>query len=139
MSTAATAQKRRLCGSTLIEVMLAVLILVIALIGTSSTYVLGRRFVVSQRYCQAAAQLAAQKLEQLKAAGYDDPNGALDVGEYEEERTVGTQSYHRHTQIETTAAPTAEVPKPCKKVTVTILWSYVTDQHKVSLVTYIGP
>jgi hypothetical protein len=116
--------------------MLAILILTIAFTGISSTYVSGRRFVVCQQYYQTAAQLASEKFEDLKTFSYDD----IGVGEEEEEFSVDGQPYLRQTQIELTMDPTAEVPKPCKKVTVTIQWSlYGTDIRQASLVTYIGP
>jgi Tfp pilus assembly protein PilV len=116
--------------------MVAALILVIALIGTSSTYVSGRWQIANQRYYRAAAQLASQKLEELKANGYDNIN----VGQDDEELTIGGLTYERRTQTVLTAAPSAEVPKPCKKATVTIRWSLRGEnQHEARLVTYIGP
>jgi prepilin-type N-terminal cleavage/methylation domain-containing protein len=119
---------------TLIEVMTAVVIMVIALIGTSYAYVQARRFVVNQRYSRVAVQLAAQKIETLKAVGY---NGiALSIPQ--EKLTVGGQSYLRQTQVSLTAAPTTDVPNPCKEIMVTVLWSLGTNQHQVTLTTYIG-
>jgi prepilin-type N-terminal cleavage/methylation domain-containing protein len=131
--TVATKDRRR--GVTLIEVMLAVLILVIALIGTSSTYVTGRQYIVNQRYYRTAAQLASQKLEGLKATGYDLIGDANAV----EQLSIDGLTYQRRTQTQLTATPTAEVPKPCKKATVTIVWSLAGTQHQARLVTYIGP
>jgi prepilin-type N-terminal cleavage/methylation domain-containing protein len=120
---------------TLIEVMLAVLIIAITLICTPYTYVLARRFVVNQRYSRAAVQLAAQKIETLKAAGYSGIASSIP----EETLTVGEQSFLRQTQVSLTAAPTAAIPKPCKELMVTVLWPLGTSQHQVTLVTYIGP
>jgi Tfp pilus assembly protein PilV len=127
--------KNRCGGLTLVEVMLAVLILIISLIGTSLTYVSGRRFLVGQQYYRAAVQLASQKLEELKASGYDNIN----EGEEEEEVSMNGLTYIRHTQIELTADPTAGVPMPCEKATVTIVWTLGADQHETQLVIYIGP
>jgi Tfp pilus assembly protein PilV len=127
---------RRRHGTSLIEVMLAVLILVIAVIGVTSTYVSGRRELVNQRYYQSAAQLAAQSIEELKASGY----AAISESEEEEELTVNGLTYVRNTQTELTAAPSTEVPKPCYKATVTITWSLAEgNQHEARFVTYIGP
>lgn len=123
-------------GTSLVEVMLAVLIMVIVLMGVSSVYVSGRRELVKQRYYQAAAQLASQSLEELKASGYADVN----EGEVEEEFTVNGLTYVRSTLTELTATPSTEVPQPCKKVTVAITWSLAGgDQHQARFVTYIGP
>jgi Tfp pilus assembly protein PilV len=123
-------------GSTLIEVMLAAAILVIAVLGTSSSFVSGRRFIVNQRYYQAAAHLASQKLEQIKAAGYPDVN----EGQENEEVSLFGDDYQRHTIVALTAVPTTSLPQPCKKVTVTIQWTGpARDVHQAKLVTYIGP
>lgn len=136
MSATVACGDRQRRGLSLIEVMLAVLVLVIALTGVSYTYVSGRRFVVTQQNYQAAAQLASQKFEDLKSLGYDN----IVIGKEVEELSVDGQSYLRQTQIEMTEAPSATVPKPCKKATVIVKWSfYDKDRHQANLVTYIGP
>jgi Tfp pilus assembly protein PilV len=128
--------RRTKAGSALIELMLAIVILIIALLGTSTTYVSGRRQIVSQRYYQAAAQLASQKLEEAKATGY----AGLAEGEENETIPMYELTYHRHTVTALTAAPTPEVPKPCKKVTVTIQWTGTArDTHQTEFITYVGP
>ena len=123
-------------GMTLIEVMLAITILAIVLIGTSSMYVSGRRHITSQHKYQAVVQLAGQKLEELKGTGYP----GIAVGETQEELSVSGINCTRQTKIELTAAPTADFPKPCKKVTVTVTWTGAAQEDRqVKLVTYIGP
>lgn len=123
-------------GMTLIEVMLAITILMIVLIGTSSMYVSGRRYVNSQQKYQVAAQLASQRLEQLKGAGYL----GIAVGQTEEELTAAGLTCKRQTTIQLTAAPTTDFPKPCKKVTVAVTWTDVAQEDRqVKLATYIGP
>jgi Tfp pilus assembly protein PilV len=123
-------------GSTLVELMLAIVILLIALIGTSTTYVSGRQQIVNQRYYQMAAHFASQKLEDIKANSYLD----LDEGEVTEELSLSGITYQRITEVVLTAAPSADVPQPCKKVTVTIQWTgHAGDRHEAKLVTYIGP
>jgi Tfp pilus assembly protein PilV len=122
-------------GTSIVETMLAILILVIVLIGTSSMFVSGRRHLIHQRDYQAAAQLAAQKIEECKAIGYAD----LSEGAETEEISVNGLTYTINTQTVLTATPTSELPKPCKKVTVNITWSYSKDRHQASIVTYIGP
>jgi Tfp pilus assembly protein PilV len=122
-------------GLTLVEVMLAIAILIIALVGTSLMYASGRRFLVGQQHYRMAVQLASQKLEQLKASGYDN----IAEGEEEREFLIDGLTYLRHTQVELTADPTADMPMPCKKATVTTVWSSGADQHETQLVIYIGP
>jgi len=133
VSIAAKHARRR--GTSITEVMLAALVLVIAILGISSAYVSGRRFVVSQQHYQIATQLASQKFEDLKTLGYNN----IVEGEEDEELSVNGQSYQRRTQIEMTAEPSAEVPRPCMKATVTIEWSLDGAEHRqANLVTYIG-
>lgn len=123
-------------GSTLIEAMLAVTILVIAIFGTSSTFIRGRKQIVSQQYYRAAAHLASQKIEQIKSNAYSDINDANTT----ENLNMYGYTYQRHTEIKITATPTANLPKPCKKVTVTIDWTgSARDAHEVKFVTYVGP
>jgi hypothetical protein len=115
--------------------MLAITILVIALIGTSSMFVSGRRHLIHQRDYQAAAQLAAQEIEECKTIGYEN----LPEGTVSEHISVNGLAYTINTQTVLTATPKSELPKPCKKVTVNITWSYSRDRHQANLVTYIGP
>ncbi|MBN2019842.1 MAG: prepilin-type N-terminal cleavage/methylation domain-containing protein [Sedimentisphaerales bacterium] len=122
-------------GMTMIEVMVAAVILVIALIGTSAMFVSGRKHIMSQQFYRASAQLASQKLEELKATGYD----SVPVGQNEEQVSWNGVAYTRQTDVALTASPTAGTPKPCKKITVTISWSLAAGQHEARLVTYIGP
>ncbi len=135
VTSVATAKGAVRCGSTMVEVMIAAIILVIALIGTSVSFFSGRRHLINQQFYRAAAHLASQKLEELKARGYD--NVAED--DVEEQLSFNGVSYQRRTVTELTAGPTPQTPKPCKKATVTISWSVVNDQHQATLVTYIGP
>lgn len=131
-----TAVRRLALGSTLIEVMLAIAILIIAVFGTSSMFVTGRKQIVGQEHYRAAANLASQKIEEIKAIAYADVNEMED----DEELEMYGWTYQRHTEIEITATPTAELPKPCKKVTVNIGWTgSAGDAHAVKLVTYLGP
>jgi prepilin-type N-terminal cleavage/methylation domain-containing protein len=135
-ATTSIGGKVRRGGMTLIEVMVAITILMIALIGTSSMYVSGRRYVGSQQKYQVAAQLASQRLEELKAVGYP----GITVGETEEELSVCGLNCKRYSRIELTAEPTADFPKPCKKVTVVVVWpGAAQEDREVKLVTYIGP
>jgi type II secretory pathway pseudopilin PulG len=131
-----TAVSRLALGSTLIEVMLAIAILIIAIFGTSTSFVTGRKQIVGQQHYRAAAHLASQKIEEIKATAYPDVNEIED----DEELEMYGWTYHRHTKINLTATPTADLPKPCKKVTVTIGWTgSAGDAHEVKLVTYVGP
>jgi type II secretory pathway pseudopilin PulG len=136
VSTAAAKAKNRRIGFALIELMLAIAILTIVVLGISTSYVSGRRQIISQQYYRAAAQLASQKLEEIKATGY---SGTAEGGE-EEELSLYGLTFQRNTNIELTEEPSADVPKPCYKVTMTISWvGTAQDQHEAKIVTYLGP
>jgi Tfp pilus assembly protein PilV len=122
-------------GMTMIEVMIAAAIIVIAVIGTMATFVSGRKFIIDQQYYREAAQLASQKFENLKADGYTK----IVEGEHTEHEIFNGITYQIETLIEMSSAPSATIPKPCKRVTVTISWAVIKDNHKAVLVTYIGP
>ena len=128
-------KRNRRRGMTMVEVMIAAVILVIALIGTSSSFVNGRRQLINQQFYRAAAQIASQKLEELKATGYE----LIPIGTTQDSVSFNGLTFNRQTVTQLISAPTAETPKPCKRVAVTISWSVVTDQHQARLVTYIGP
>jgi type II secretory pathway pseudopilin PulG len=136
VSPVAATKNGRRTGSALIELMLAITILIIVLLGTSTSYVSGRRQIVSQQHYQAAAELASQKLEEIKAVGYS----GLAEGEQDEELPLYGRTYHRNTKIELTGVPSVDVPKPCKKVAVTITWAGMAQEpHEAKIVTYVGP
>jgi type II secretory pathway pseudopilin PulG len=134
-SKSVTTLNRRNHGMTLIEVTIAAAIIVIAVIGTMATFVSGRKFIVDQQFYREAAQLASQKFEELKADGYDK----VLEGDNNEQHTYNGITYDVQTLIEPCSAPSVTIPKPCKKVTVTISWTVITDNHEAVLVTYIGP
>jgi Tfp pilus assembly protein PilV len=133
-----TIPKRAARGVNLIETMLALLIMTIVMIGTSMMHARGRQLVVSQEYYQKAAQLATQKLEEIKAMKYDN----IAAGDVQEEVTVDGLSYQILKHIALTATATTELPKPCKEATVTIRWTLGARQrerHEATFTTYIGP
>jgi type II secretory pathway pseudopilin PulG len=128
-------------GLTLVELVVAMLVTIISLLGVSSAYVSGRKQIIKQSQYQQAVELTCGKLEEMKAQGYSalvvDEDEGQDPGE---EIPVSGLTYVRYTSTELTATPTAQVPNPCKKLTVTVQWtSLASDQHEVKLITYIGP
>ena len=112
---------------TLIEVMVAVLIVTIVIIGGSLLFVTGRSQINQQKQYRAATYLAAQKLEELKAGNY----GAITVGDTEESLSLEDLSYSRSTHTEDAGS--------YKEVTVTVSWGLTGNEHNVSLVTSIAP
>ena len=119
--------RRRKKGTSLIEVMLAISVLAIVVLGTAffSFYTSGQIGLGEQH--RAALQLAGQKLEQLRA---DNEIGIeITDGETSEEVTSGDFSYTRTTVI-------ADVGL-CKEVTVTVNWNRMGKDRNVSLASLI--
>ncbi|MCK4785074.1 MAG: prepilin-type N-terminal cleavage/methylation domain-containing protein [Desulfobacteraceae bacterium] len=114
-------------GTSLVEVLVAVLIFAIVIIGGSLLFASGRSWIDLREHHRAAIQLAAQKLEKLKAGSYYD----IKEGETKEDLSFGDFSYGRGTVIEDTGL--------YKEVTVTVFWEQMGKEHNVSLFTFIAP
>jgi Tfp pilus assembly protein PilV len=110
---------------TLIEVMVSVLIVTIVIIGGSFLFVTGRSQISTQKHYRVATQLAAQKLEELKAGNYNDV-----VTEEPNAVPLEDVSYNRSVLAEDLGS--------YKRVTVTIIWG-PSNEHSVDLVTCIAP
>ncbi len=111
---------------TLIEVMVAVLIVTIVIIGGSFLFVTGRDQISRWERYRVASQLAAQKLEELKADDYY----SIVVGDTEESLSLENVSYSRSIHTEDAGS--------YKEVTVTVSWG-PSNEHSVDLVTCIAP
>ena len=114
-------------GVGLIEVVVAIMILVIVMIGGSLSFFHARNQVHLQKQSRAAVQLTSQKLEELKAANYDD----IAAGDANENLALDDLSCRRKIEAELVGA--------YKKVKVTTTWTRKDREHSVSLVTFIAP
>ena len=114
-------------GTSLIEVMVAVLISTIVILGGSFFYVASTSQINLQEQYRAASRLAGQKLEELKAENYVD----VTIGETKDSLTLENSTYSRITVTEDLGL--------YKKVTVTVDWGKVGMERNVSLVTLIAP
>jgi prepilin-type N-terminal cleavage/methylation domain-containing protein len=125
--------KQRKCvgGFTLIEVMAAVLIVTIVIAGGSFLFVAGRGQVALQKQYRAAAQLASQKLEELKAGTY----ASIAVGTTTDTNSPVLEgvSYGRSVNVVNAGL--------YKHVTVTVSWLQGTghNSRNVTMVTCIAP
>jgi len=63
---------------TMVELMIALIVLSIGLLGIAAIFPSGRRFSTRDRMISTATDLAEQKMEQLRAKSYSDPD--LTVG-----------------------------------------------------------
>lgn len=114
-------------GTTLIEVMIAALIFSIVVIGGFALFTSGRSQIALRKHHRVAAQLAAQRLEELKAGSYND----ILVGKTEEAISLEDFSYSRTIATEDVGL--------YKKVEVTVHWDEMSKQRPVTLVTFIAP
>lgn len=122
--TAFTKSKK---GTSLVEVMVAVLIFMIVILGASFLFFYGRTQIDVQENRRVALQLAAQRLEELKAGNYDD----IIEGETVENLTLEDLSYTRTTETEDVGS--------YKNVNVIIQWERRGKVYDVSLATVVPP
>ena len=114
-------------GTSLVEVMVAALILAIVILGGSYFYVGSTNQINLREQYRAASRLAGQKLEELKAGNYD----AIATGEVTESISLENSTYSRSAVTEDLGL--------YKKVVVTVNWGPVGMERNVSLVTLIAP
>lgn len=115
-------------GISLVEVMVAVFISAIVMLGGSFFYVASTSQIHLRKQCRAACRLAGQKLEELKAGSYD----AITIGEAKDSLSLEeSSSYSRSVVTEDLGL--------YKQVRVTVNWGPVGKENNVSLVTLIAP
>ncbi len=114
-------------GTSLVEVMVAALILAIVILGGSYFYVGSTNQINLREQYRAASRLAGQKLEELKAGSYD----AVTIGEVQDSLTLENSTYSRSVVTEDIGL--------YKKVVVTVDWGPAGMERNVSLVTLIAP
>lgn len=114
-------------GVSLVEVMIAVLISAIVMLGGSLFFVSSTGQISLREQYRAASRLASQKLEELKAVDYD----TVADGEVKDSVTLKSSSYSRSVVTKDLGS--------YKEVTVTVNWGPAGQVHTTSLVTFIAP
>jgi prepilin-type N-terminal cleavage/methylation domain-containing protein len=112
-------------GMSLVEVMIAVFISAIVMLGGSFFFVAGTSQINLREQYRAASRLASQRLEELKAAEYD----TVAEGEVTDSVTLENSSYSRKVVTKDLGS--------YKQVTVTVSWGKTGSN--VSLETFISP
>ena len=121
------AKRRHAAALTMVEIVLAILIVTIVIVGCSMLFASGRAQIKRQKTYRAAVQLACQKLEYLKGQTYS----SLTAGDATPDtNSIDGVSYTRNTHIED--------GNSCKTVRVTVHWGASNDPN-VSLITIIAP
>ena len=114
-------------GMSLVEVMVAVLISAIVMIGGSLFFVASTDQINLRQQYRTASRLASQKLEELKAVDYD----TVAIGEAKDSVTLKNSTYSRSVVIKDTGS--------YKQVNVTVSWGPAGQERNINLVTFIAP
>lgn len=116
-------------GTSLVEVMVAVFVFAIVVLACPFMFAFGRGEIKCQESHRIAVELAAQKLEELRACNYND----IEQGDPNTVLSLNDLSYFRTTEIVT------ENGGLYKRVNVTVRWGPTGTEHSVILTTIIAP
>jgi prepilin-type N-terminal cleavage/methylation domain-containing protein len=79
-------------GMTMVELMMALVVLSIGLLGLAAIFPAGRRFTNRDRLMTTATDLAEQKMEQLRTLSYSDPDLTIGTHPTASGETVGNNN-----------------------------------------------
>ena len=119
-------------GASLVEILIAVTILAIGILGVGRLFPTSNRVQTQDRMTNTASYYAQQKLEEVLT--YEWHDAGVQIGRYPavDAESLGTsKTWHRHYQVEAMAEPLANL----RKVTVTVAWNY-HGARAVTAVTY---
>jgi len=121
-------------GASLIELMIALVVLSLGILAVAQLFPAGARAQLSDRMMTSGTYYAQQKLEELNRLTWADP--ALADGRHPggtaTEPMGATGKWRRHYDVSTLPAPLDNL----KKVTVTVAWTYMGDRS-VTSTTYL--
>ena len=121
-------------GTTLIELMVALVVLSIGVLGVSQLFPTGTRLQVQDRLRTEASQLSREKIEQLHNLAMSDPGltaGRHPAGAAEQVGEAG--GLERYYDVDLLAAPLDNL----RRVTVSVTWKHARA-CTVQAVTYLG-
>ena len=123
-------------GFTLVEIMIAVFILVIALLGLISVTVMVIKGNSFSKTMTTATTLAKDKMEQLKNTGYGSLAGSTDYAKLDStaQATQTAESIYTRTWTVTNDSPAAGM----KTVEVTVQWNWQNVARNVTLSSIIA-
>jgi prepilin-type N-terminal cleavage/methylation domain-containing protein len=121
-------------GFSLIELMVSLVLLGLGILTVANMFPLGSRMQLHDRLRTSAADLAQQKMEQLRMKGWSDAD--LDVGTHPDAdgdtlSLVDEGTFVRYWVVEAQTGSFADM----KKVTTRVVWTYQRPDT-IDLVTY---
>jgi len=123
-------------GFTLIEVLVAMFLLVVALLGLLSLTTMVINGNAFSKTSTVATTLAKDKLEELKRKNYDE----IAASTSPESVTLNGKTYTREWDadpIDVNVSGTSEHAKDMKKITVTVSWSWNGPNRSLEESTFI--
>ena len=133
MTSPGVSSDRSQRGSTLVEILIALVVLAIGVLGVAQLFPAGSRSQVRDRLRTEASQLAREKIEQLEVTDWIDP--ALSIGLHPAggpEKLGRVGALGRTYQVDPMPAPLDNL----KRVTVHVTWNQVRA-CTVQAVTYV--
>jgi type IV pilus assembly protein PilV len=123
-------------GFTLVEIMIAIFILVIALLGLISVTVMVIKGNSFSKTMTTATTLAKDKIEQLKNTSYGSLAGSTDYAKLDStvQATQTTESIYTRRWIVNNNSPAAGMAT----TVVTVTWNWQDTAHNVTLSTIIA-
>ncbi len=115
-------------GFTLIEIIIAMVIIVIVLYGLSVFAISSIKANLTSERMTAATMLARNQIEDTKGRAFDDISNAAGTSEYGS--ISGYEEFKMETVVSTLSGPVL------KTVTVTVFWD--SDEHSFQLATAIS-
>jgi type II secretory pathway pseudopilin PulG len=119
-------------GASLVEILIAVTVLAIGVLGVGRIFPTSNRVQTQDRMTNTASYYAQQKLEEVLTLDWHDAE--MQVGRFPavNAESLGTnKSWFRHYEVEAMAEPLDNL----RKVTVTVAWNY-HGARSVTAVTY---
>lgn len=120
-------------GMTLIELMVAMVVLTLGVLAVGRMFPAGSRAQLQDRMMTAGNNYAQQQIEQLQGLTWSDPAASLGRHPASGDVALGAGGqWHRFYQVDLLAAPLDNL----KRVTVTVNWTFM-GARSVTATTYL--
>ena len=121
-------------GATLIELMMALVVLALGVLAVGQLFPAGARTQVKDRLLSSGSYHAQEKLEEVETKNWADAE--LGIGRHPATGfdSLGTnKTWLRYYDVEAMTAPLDNL----RKVTVHVRWTYLGDTLQVAALTYV--